>query len=115
MENHDLPENLKVVKLSAGDPKVAEQLKELNGDLNDRSDLDVVIDFSNVEIVNSSNISNLLILRGLLEERGRKLILYNVKTITKCIFVVAGLADFFVFLDNVQDVLKELQSEACTK
>ena len=115
MENYELPESVMLVRLFPSDPKISEELKELNENLGQKSDCDVVLDFSNVEIINSSNISNLLILRALVEDHGRKLFLYNVRTITKCIFVVAGLSDFFVFIDEMKDVIKELQNEVCTK
>ena len=115
MENLNLPENVMLVKLPPADPKISEDLKNLNGSLSEKCDFDVVLDFSNVEIINSSNISNLLILRSLIEEHGRKLFFYNVKTITKCIFVVAGLSECFVFIDDMKDVLKSVQNEVSTK
>lgn len=117
MENQNLPENVILVKLSSNDPKISEEFKNLNDSLSQKSDcpLGIVLDFSNVEIINSSNISNLLILRAFLENHGRKLILFNVQTITKCIFVVAGLAESFVFIDGMEDLLKAFQSEVCTK
>ncbi len=114
MENHRFPEDVKLVKLSACDPRITEELKQLNESLSQKSDCDVVLDFTYVEIINSSNISNLLILRSFLEHHGRKLVLYNVKTIAKCIFVVAGLADYFIFMDDKKDVIKVLQKETCT-
>ena len=115
MEKHNLSENVILVKLPPADPKISEELKQLNENLSQKSDCDVVLDFLNVEVINSSNISNLLILRALVEGHGRKIILYNVRTITKCIFVVAGLSDCFVFIDNMDDVIKAVQSEVCTK
>jgi len=115
MENHNLPDNLMLVRLSPADPKISEELKGLNENLSQNSECDVVLDFSNVEVINSSNISNLLILRALIEEHGRKLFLYNVRTITKCIFVVAGLSEFFVFADDMNDVLNAVQSGVCIK
>lgn len=114
MENQNLPENVILIKLSSCDPKISEDLKNLNDSLSQRSDCDVVVDFSFVEVINSSNISNLLILRGFLESHGRKLILFNVQTITKCIFIVAGLTELFVFGDDMEDVLKTLNT-VCTK
>jgi anti-anti-sigma regulatory factor len=111
MENMNLPENVMLVKLSPYDPKISYELKNLNESLSQKGDCDVVLDFSFVEIVNSSNISNLLLLRAFLEDHGRKLILFNVQTITKCIFVVAGLTEIFVFVDNMDEIQKALQNE----
>ena len=110
MEIQNLPENVILVKLSESKPKISDELKELNETISKKNNCDVVIDFSFVEIINSSNISNLLLLRGFLDDHGRRLILYNVQTITKCIFVVAGLTDSFVFIDDMEDVLKAVQS-----
>ena len=115
MENHNLPENIILFKLASSDPKITEELKKLNENVSQKRDFDVVLDFSNVEIINSSNISNLLILRGFLENHGRKLILFNVQTITKCIFVVAGLSEIFIFRDDMESVLKETHKETCIK
>ncbi len=115
MENLNLPENVKFVKLSSCDPRITEELKNLNENLSKNGDCDIVLDFSYVEIINSSNISNLLILRSFLEKHRRKLIFYNVNTLAKCIFVVAGLAEIFVFMDNMKDVINALQNEVCTK
>ncbi len=112
MEIQNLPENVILVKLSSSDPNIYNELKELNETISQKSDCDVVLDFSCVEIINSSNISNLLLLRGFLEKKGRRLILYNVQTITKCIFVVAGLSESFAFVDDMEDVLKAVQSTA---
>lgn len=114
MENKDLPENVMLIKLSSSDPQISEELKKLNENLSQKSDCDVVVDFSNVETINSSNISNLLILRGFLENNGHKLILFNVQTITKSIFVIAGLTESFVFIDDVENLQKVFQSEVCT-
>jgi anti-anti-sigma regulatory factor len=110
METQNLPENVILVKLSASEPQISEELRELNETISQKSDCDVIVDFSYVEIINSSNISNLLLLRGFLEEHNHRLILYNVQTITKCIFVVAGLTSAFVFIDDMEDVLKAVQS-----
>lgn len=96
----NLSENIIVVELSSDGPERADELKNLNETISNKSQYDVVVDFSKVEIINSWNISNLLILRGMLEDAGRKLILCNISTITRCIFVVAGLSEIFVFADD---------------
>lgn len=110
MEIQNLPENVILVKLSDNEPQIADELKELNETVSQKSECDVVVDFSYVEIINSSNISNLLLLKGFLNRHNRRLILYNVQTITKCIFVVAGLTDTFNFIDDMEDVLRAVQS-----
>ncbi|MBN2180280.1 MAG: anti-sigma factor antagonist [Sedimentisphaerales bacterium] len=106
----NLMENTVYLELPADGIRMSDELKALNDTVSDRDDCDVIIDFSRVEIINSSNISNLLILRGLLQNRGRKLILCGVSTITKCIFVVAGLAEVFVFIDDKSAALEAVKN-----
>jgi anti-anti-sigma regulatory factor len=101
-----LPGNIILVELSSDSLKVSEELRELNESISLKGDCNVVLDFSLVEIINSSNISNLLILQDFLDKCGRKLILYKVQTVTKCIFVVAGLTESFIFIDKMEEILK---------
>jgi anti-anti-sigma regulatory factor len=103
-----LPGNIILVELSSDGLKVSEELRELNESVSLKGDCNVVLDFSLVEIINSSNISNLLILQDFLDKNGRKLILYKVQTVTRCIFVVAGLTDSFIFIDKMEDILKSV-------
>ena len=110
MEMQNLPNNVISVKLSSSEKKISDELKELNESISQQSNVDVIIDFSNVEIINSSNISNLLILRGFVEKNRHRLFFYNVQTITRCIFVVAGLTDSFIFIDDLEDTLKAVQN-----
>jgi len=82
------------------EPQIGNELKNLNEIVNTRSDCDVVIDFFRVEIITSSSISNLMILRKLLQEHERQLILCNVAITTKYIFTVTGLDKVFDFVDD---------------
>jgi len=95
-----LSEDILVVELPSKEPNIADELKAINETVSNRSDCDVIIDFSGVEIVTSSSISNLLILRNLVSEQGRRLILCNVAVVTKCIFTVAGLNEVFEFVND---------------
>ncbi len=96
----NLSENIIVAELPSDGSERADELKNLNETISVKCQYDVIVDFSKVEIINSWNISNLLILQGMLGDAGHKLILCNVSTVTKCIFVVAGLSEIFVFADN---------------
>lgn len=93
-------ENVLFVDLPYKEPDIGNELKHLNEVVSNRSDCDVVIDFFRVEIITSSSISNLMILRKLLQERGRQLLLCNVAVMTKYIFTVAGLDSIFDFVDD---------------
>ena len=105
----NLSENIIVAELHTDGPERADDLKNLNETISDKCQCDVIVDFSKVEIINSWNISNLLILRSMLEDAGRKLILCNISTVTKCIFVVAGLSEIFVFADDRSAALDAIQ------
>ncbi len=97
----NLPKDVLLVVLPPKNPKIAYELKAVNEAVSKKKgNRDVVIDFSRVEIINSSNISNLLILHNLLQSTGHRLVLCNIATVTKCIFVVAGLDDVFEFADD---------------
>ena len=106
MEFQNLHNNTILAKLASSEMKISDELKEINEKINQKKDCDLVLDFSNVEIINSSNISNLLILRSILEKNGRKLFLCHVQMITRCIFVVAGLIELFTFIDNTEEAIK---------
>jgi len=93
-------EDLIVVQLPFKDLQIADELKAVNETVGDNPDCDVIIDFSRVEVITSSSLSNLLILRSLLAEHERRLVLCNVSVITKCVFRVAGFDEAFEFADD---------------
>ena len=100
-----LSEDVLVVELPSKEPKIANELKTVNETVSNKPDCDVIIDFSGVEIITSSSISNLLILCNLMSEHGRQLILCNVAVVTKCIFTVAGLNEVFDFVNDQSTAL----------
>ena len=110
MEIVNLTEDIIFLELPSSEPDITKQLKALNSTVSEGKPCDVIIGFSKVEVINSSNISNLLILRSFQEDVGRRLILCNVHTVTRCIFVVAGLAESFVFIDDKTAALDAIQS-----
>ena len=101
----NLSKDVLLVELPSKSPKIAAELKAVNEAVSKRGDCDVIVDFSRVEIINSSNISNLLILRNMQIGCGRRLILCNVATVTKCIFVVAGLNEVFDFAKDITSAM----------
>ena len=105
----NLSEDVLVVELPSKEPDIANELKTVNETVSNKHDCDVIIDFSGVEIITSSSISNLLILRNLLSEHERRLILCNVAVVTKCIFTVAGLNDIFEFVNDQPTALAAVQ------
>ena len=100
MKIKNLSEGAVLVAVPCDGAKRAKVLNAVNDSASKKSDRHIIMDFSGVEVINSWNISNLLILQNLLEKSGHKLVLCNLATVTKCIFVVAGLSDVFTFADN---------------
>jgi anti-anti-sigma regulatory factor len=82
------------------EPQMGKELRAVNEMASGEGLWDVIIDFSMVEIITSSNISNLLILHRSLQNAGRRLILCNVALPTRCIFKVAGLDGLLEFADD---------------
>jgi anti-anti-sigma factor len=79
------------------EPEMGQELKAVAKVVQDEEDCDVVVDFSNSDIVTSSSISKLLRLRKLLIDRGHRLILCNAAPATEGIFEVCGLDVVFEF------------------
>lgn len=82
------------------EPELRRELSRLNDVVCEKGPCDVIIDFSGVEMLTSSSISNLLILRKWLADRGRQLVLCNVRLPTRGVFSVAGLSEVFKFADD---------------
>ncbi len=70
---------------------------------------DLVVDFSDTDIVTSSSIAKLLKLRKVLQDNTRKLIFSSVKPKTRSIFDVTGLDHVFEFVDDQFIALASLQ------
>jgi anti-anti-sigma factor len=91
------------------EPEMGEELVNVTGVVRDRGDCDVVIDFSQVDIVTSSSLSKMLKLRKLLTDCGHKLVFCNVAPATKGVFTVTGLDGVFEFVDDKFIALASLQ------
>ncbi len=114
----NLSDNIILVIVPTDRLERTDELKKINEVISEKPGCDVIIDFEGVEIINSWNISNLLILRDMLEKAGRKLVLCSINTATRCIFVVAGLSETFVFADDrtaALEIIKLTNSKVATK
>ena len=103
-------EDILLVDLPA-EPDMGEELKTVITTVRDRGDCDVVVDFSNVDIITSSSLSKLLKLRKLLGDCGHRLVFCGMAAATKGVFTVTGLdgvfeqaPDKFVALASLQMV-----------
>jgi len=105
----NLSESVLYVDLPTKEPYIVEELKKVNEIISENDNTDVVVDFSKVELIISSTISNLLILQEYLNGYGRKLIFCAVSLPTRCIFTVAGLAEYFTFVDDKFAALEDLR------
>ncbi|MHC4842458.1 MAG: STAS domain-containing protein [Planctomycetota bacterium] len=91
------------------EPEMSDELKNVTEIVRDRGDCDVVIDFSDIDIVTSSSLSKMLKLRKLLADCGHRLIFSNVAPATKGIFTVTGLEGIFEVVDDKFIALASLQ------
>jgi anti-anti-sigma factor len=91
------------------EPEMGEELVNVTSMVRDRGDCDVVIDFSQVDIVTSSSLSKMLKLRKLLTDCGHKLLFCSVAPATKGVFTVTGLDGVFEFADDKFVALASLQ------
>ena len=95
----DWSENSILVDLSM-EPEMGNEIITVTKMARDRGDCDVVIDFSDVDIVTSSSLSKLLKLRKMLSDSGHKLVFCSVSAATKGIFMITGLDGNFEFADD---------------
>ena len=109
MSTQNVSEDVLLVNLPGEEPGIANELKRVNELVTTRDSCNVIVDFSGVEIITSSSISNLIILHKFLSERGRKLVLCNVAFVTKCIFTVAGLDKIFDFVEDPSAALAAVE------
>jgi anti-anti-sigma factor len=110
MEIQDWPEDVVLVNLP-GEPQMADELMAVTEIVRNRGDCDVVIDFSDVDIITSSSLSKLLKLRKILSDNDHKLVFCSVALATKRIFLVTGLEKISKFADDKFMALESLRKE----
>ncbi len=91
------------------DPGFTDDLSSLLDRLDKEQDLSVVLDFSGVTYLNSSNIAKLLKLRKKLLNLRRKLVLCEINNNVWGLFLVTGLDKVFEFSDSVATGLAGVQ------
>ena len=77
--------------------------------LRDSVGFDVVVDFSEVEILTSGSICGLITLDKLLKGSGRKLVFFDIPSAIKQIFVRTGLMAVFDLADDQFDAIQHIQ------
>ncbi|MCE5186300.1 MAG: STAS domain-containing protein [Planctomycetaceae bacterium] len=101
-------ENMILLNLSR-EPDMGEELQTVIAQVTANSDLDVVVDFADVDIVTSSSVAKLLKLRKVLYDNNRKLVFSSVRPKTKAIFNITGLDKVFEFVDDQFVALASVQ------
>lgn len=94
------------------DPAFTDDVVALTDQLESQSDCDVVLNFSGVNYLNSSNIAKLLKLRKRVISNQRKLVLCSIGTNVWGLFLVTGLDKVFEFADTVAMALASVQLDA---
>ncbi|MBN1345680.1 MAG: STAS domain-containing protein [Phycisphaerae bacterium] len=95
------------------DPLLSDDINALIETVEARPEFNVVMNFSQVSYVNSSNISKLLKLRKLVTiNNHRKLKLCGISTQVWGVFLVTGLDKVFDFADDVTSGLAGMQLDA---
>jgi len=86
-------------------PQQSDEFETLNTMLSDAIDHDVVMDFTNVEMLTSESICGLLILAKLLGGAGHEFVLCSVPAPINDIFNRTGLLSVFDFADTDEEAL----------
>ena len=100
-----LSDNIVSIELPP-EPRARQELADIAEECSNKCDYDIIVDFTYPEVLTSSSISTLIILRSCCEKAGRKLVLCNVRVITRCIFDVAGITSLFEFAKDKDDALR---------
>jgi anti-sigma B factor antagonist len=101
-------DNILVVDLQ-NEPQFSDDMNALFDALEAGNKLDVVLNFTDVTYVNSSNIARMLKLRKTVLSKGARLVLCSVNTHVWGVFLVTGLDKIFEFADDLVSSLAGLQ------
>jgi anti-anti-sigma regulatory factor len=89
----------------APEPHMCDDLDSISHTMSSMGDRDVVVDFSNADIVTASSLSKLMKLRQLLTDSGRRLVLCGLTGNTRGIFSRTALDHVFEFATNKSAIL----------
>ena len=109
MPIQDWSENILVAELQ-NDPICTDDLNALAERLTDSKEFDLVVDFSGISYLNSSNIAKLLKMRKLVViTNHRKMVLCAINSHVWGVFLITGLERLFEFADTVALGLAAIQ------
>lgn len=111
MSIKDWSDNIVLAELQ-DDPQFSDDLNAIQDLVQKRNGCHVVLDFTNVTFLNSSNIAKLLKLRKILHtEAPGRLRLCGIQTGVWGVFLVTGLDKIFEFCDDVASGLASVQMD----
>jgi anti-anti-sigma regulatory factor len=103
-------EGIIIVELPA-EPNIRSELDNLMEILKAGADNDIIIDFSDVDIMTSMSLSGFLKVREVVLDAGKRLIFTNAAALTKDIFTVTCFDGIFEFVDDQSEAMKMLQQQ----
>lgn len=77
--------------------------------VHERDNCDVIVDFSNVDVMGCTTLTRLIELRQLLQNCGRKLVLCSVAPATRRVFTITQLDEVFDFVEDKLAAMAHLQ------
>ena len=92
-------------------PQQSDEFEQLNGMLSEKIDHDVVMNFSEVEMLTSESICGLLILAKLLPGAGHRFVLCSVPPAINDIFNRTGLLSVFEFAGSEEDAVARVMEK----
>jgi anti-anti-sigma factor len=104
MAIEDWSENTILVGLP-DEPALGEELQRVTQFVQEQGHYDVVMDFTDVRLLNSSHLTALLGLQKLLQERGHRLVFCDVSKAIRGLLSVAGLIGVFEVTSDRFDAL----------
>ena len=110
MATQDWSEKIIMVDL-AEDPELSDELNAL-AERMEKNPRDVVLNFANIQFLNSSNISRLLRLRKVVLDNKHRLYLCNIAIQVWGVFLLTGLDSVFDVAEDTATALTSLQMKA---
>ena len=104
----DWPKDIILVNLTLKRQAI-DELQRVIEAVHARDDCNVVVDFSNVDVMGCTTLTRLLELRQLLQNRGRKLVLCSLAPATRNVFTITQLDEVFDFVEDKFAAMDYLQ------
>jgi len=107
----EFSENVLLITLPV-EPQQGDELDKVKTLLSEEANRDVIVDFSQVKILTSESLSDLMILDRILGDSRRLMVMCNVPSKIQHIFMRTGLAAVFEFAKDELAALQYIRSES---